>query len=79
MYFQVHNPLQLLVLNRVKNQLGYPEAEKDMVKPKSLFTGMFFLHLVSGSYYFLPFSDEPLIISLGTILDGVESLVGGLP
>ncbi|KAL3789250.1 hypothetical protein HJC23_002835 [Cyclotella cryptica] len=34
----VHNPLQMLVLNRVKYQLGYPESAKDMVKPKSLFT-----------------------------------------
>ncbi|KAL3774003.1 hypothetical protein ACHAW5_004853 [Stephanodiscus triporus] len=36
----VHNPLQLLVLNRVKHQLGYPEAAKDMVKPKTLFTAV---------------------------------------
>jgi hypothetical protein len=35
----VHNPLQLLVLKRIKTQLGYPEAARDMVKPKSLFTG----------------------------------------
>lgn len=36
----VHNPLQLLVLNRVKQQLGYPESSKDMVKPLSLFTAV---------------------------------------
>jgi [Skp1-protein]-hydroxyproline N-acetylglucosaminyltransferase len=37
---QVHNPLQMLVLNRVKYQLGYPESAKDMVKPKTLFTAV---------------------------------------
>ena len=37
---KVHNPLQLLVLNRVKQQLGYPESSKDMVKPLSLFTAV---------------------------------------
>ena len=36
----VHNPLQLLVLNRIKQQLGYPESAKDMVKPKTLFTAV---------------------------------------
>lgn len=36
---QVHNPLQMLVLQRIKYQLGYPESAKDVVKPKSLFTG----------------------------------------
>ena len=36
----VHNPLQMLVLNRVKFQLGYPEAAKDMIKPKTLFTAV---------------------------------------
>jgi hypothetical protein len=30
----------MLVLNRVKYQLGYPESAKDMVKPKSLFTAI---------------------------------------
>lgn len=34
----IHNPLQMLVLNRIKYQLGYPESAKDMVKPKTLFT-----------------------------------------
>lgn len=38
--FGVHNPLQALVLNRVKYQLGYPEAAKDMIKPKSLLTAV---------------------------------------
>lgn len=36
----VHNPLQMLVLNRVKYQLGYPESARDMVKPKTLFTAV---------------------------------------
>ena len=30
----------MLVLNRVKYQLGYPVAAKDMIKPKSLFTAV---------------------------------------
>mmetsp|Transcript_29817 Transcript_29817/g.62153 ORF Transcript_29817/g.62153 Transcript_29817/m.62153 type:complete len:598 (-) Transcript_29817:82-1875(-) len=38
--FGVHNPLQMLVLNRVKTQLDYPESAKDMMKPKSLFTAV---------------------------------------
>ena len=38
--FGVHNPLQMLVLNRVKYQLGYPESSKDMIKPKTLFTAV---------------------------------------
>ncbi len=42
---QVHNPLQMLVLTRIKYQLGYPESAKDMVKPKSLFTGALFIVL----------------------------------
>jgi hypothetical protein len=29
-----------MVLNRVKYQLGYPEAAKDMIKPKSLLTAV---------------------------------------
>jgi [Skp1-protein]-hydroxyproline N-acetylglucosaminyltransferase len=48
----VHNSLQLLVLNRIKHQLGYPEAAQDMVKPKSLFTGMFLCTFVSSSQRF---------------------------
>ena len=38
--FGVHNPLQAMVLNRVKFQLGYPEAAKDMILPKSLLTAV---------------------------------------
>ena len=37
-HYGVHNPLQMLVLNRVKNQLGYPEAASDFIKPKSVLT-----------------------------------------
>ena len=36
----IHNPLQMMVLNRIKYQLGYPEAAKDMLKPKSLLTAV---------------------------------------
>jgi Glycosyltransferase (GlcNAc) len=36
----VHNPLQGMVLNRIKYQLGYPEATKDMLKPKNLLTAV---------------------------------------
>ena len=36
----VHNPLQGMVLDRVKYQLGYPEAAKDMLKSKSLLTAV---------------------------------------
>lgn len=36
----VHNPLQALILNRVKYQLGYPEATKDMLKQKNLLTAV---------------------------------------
>ena len=38
--FGVHNPLQAMVLNRVKYQLGYPEAAKDMLRPKNLLTAV---------------------------------------
>ena len=37
--FGIHDPVEMLVINRVKYQLGYPESALDMVKPKSLFTG----------------------------------------
>lgn len=30
----------MLVLNRIKYQLGYPEAARDMLKPKSLLTAV---------------------------------------
>jgi len=36
----VHNPLQMLVLDRIKYQLGYPEASRDMVVPKSVLTAV---------------------------------------
>ena len=36
----VHNPLQAMVLDRVKHQLGYPEAAKDMLQSKSLLTAV---------------------------------------
>mmetsp|Transcript_6802 Transcript_6802/g.7719 ORF Transcript_6802/g.7719 Transcript_6802/m.7719 type:complete len:553 (+) Transcript_6802:105-1763(+) len=38
--FGVHNPLQEMVLSRIKYQLGYPESAKDMLKPKSLLTAV---------------------------------------
>ncbi|KAL9190203.1 LOW QUALITY PROTEIN: hypothetical protein ACHAXT_007414 [Thalassiosira profunda] len=38
--YGVHNPLQMMVLNRVKYQLGYPEAARDMIKPHSLLTAV---------------------------------------
>ena len=36
----VHNPLQMLVLERVKYQLGYPESSKDMIRIKSVLTAV---------------------------------------
>jgi len=36
----VHNPLQAMVLDRIKYQLGYPEAAKDMLMTKSLLTAV---------------------------------------
>jgi Glycosyltransferase (GlcNAc) len=36
----VHNPLQAMVLDRIKHQLGYPEAAKDMLESKSLLTAV---------------------------------------
>lgn len=36
----VHNPLQAMVLDRIKYQLGYPEAAKDMLKHKSILTAV---------------------------------------
>jgi len=36
----VHNPLEALIVNRVKYQLGYPEAAKDMIASKSLLTAV---------------------------------------
>lgn len=37
-HFGVHNPLQMLVLDRVKNQLGYPESADDFVQPRTILT-----------------------------------------
>jgi len=34
--YGVHNPLQMMILHRIKYQLGYPESGRDMVKPKSI-------------------------------------------
>jgi hypothetical protein len=36
----VHNPLQAMVLDRIKYQLGYPEAAKDMIRQTSLLTAV---------------------------------------
>ena len=36
----VHNPLQGMVIDRVKYQLGYPESAKDMISTKSLLTAV---------------------------------------
>eukprot|EP00980_Cylindrotheca_fusiformis_P018940 scaffold6331_cov195-Cylindrotheca_fusiformis.AAC.4 len=36
----VHNPLQALVLKRIKHQLGYPEAATDMLETKTLLTAV---------------------------------------
>lgn len=36
----VHNPLQMMILDRVKYQLGYPEAARDVIPLKSLLTAV---------------------------------------
>ena len=36
----VHNPLQMMILDRVKYQLGYPESARDMLKHKSVLTAV---------------------------------------
>jgi len=36
----VHTPLQMMVLDRIKYQLGYPEAAKDMIASKRLLTAV---------------------------------------
>ena len=38
--YGVHNPLQMMILDRVKYQLGYPEAARDMLRYKSILTGV---------------------------------------
>jgi len=36
----IHNPLQMMILDRVKYQLNYPEASRDMLKNKSILTAV---------------------------------------
>ena len=36
----VHNPLQMLVLDRIKYQLGYPEASVDVLPTRSILTAV---------------------------------------
>jgi len=38
--YGVHNPLQAMVLDRIKYQLGYPEAARDMLSTKSVLTAI---------------------------------------
>ena len=38
--YGIHNPLQMLVLCRIKYQLGYPEAAREMIMPKSNLTAV---------------------------------------
>jgi len=38
--FGIHTPLQMMVLDRIKYQLGYPEAARDMLKHKSILTAV---------------------------------------
>jgi len=38
--FGVHNDLQAMILDRVKYQLGYPEAAKDFLLSKTLLTAV---------------------------------------
>ncbi|EEC47169.1 predicted protein [Phaeodactylum tricornutum CCAP 1055/1] len=38
--YGIHNPLQAMVLERIKFQLGYPEASRDMIVHKSLLTAV---------------------------------------
>ena len=38
--YGVHNPLQAMVLDRIKYQLGYPEAARDMLRSKSILTAV---------------------------------------
>ena len=39
-HYGVHNPLQMMILDRVKHQLGYPEAARDMLQVKSILTAV---------------------------------------
>jgi hypothetical protein len=36
----VHNPLQMMILDRIKYQLGYPESARDVIPLKSLLTAV---------------------------------------
>ena len=36
----VHNPLQMMILDRIKHQLGYPEADRDMLSHKTILTAV---------------------------------------
>ena len=38
--YGIHNPLQMMVLDRIKYQLGYPEAARDMLRHKSILTAV---------------------------------------
>lgn len=35
-HYGIHNPLQMLVLQRVKAQLNYPESQPDFIRPKTI-------------------------------------------
>jgi len=37
---QIHNPLKMMILDRIKHQLGYPEAARDILPTKSLLTAV---------------------------------------
>jgi hypothetical protein len=38
--YGIHNPLQMMILDRIKYQLGYPEAAMDMLRHKSILTAV---------------------------------------
>jgi hypothetical protein len=38
--YGIHNPLEMVIINRVKHQLGYPESARDMISPKSVLTAI---------------------------------------
>mmetsp|Transcript_882 Transcript_882/g.2509 ORF Transcript_882/g.2509 Transcript_882/m.2509 type:complete len:141 (-) Transcript_882:268-690(-) len=38
--YGIHNPLQMMVLDRIKYQLGYPESSRDMLGHKSILTAV---------------------------------------
>jgi len=39
-HYGVHNPLQMMILDRVKHQMTYPEAARDMLQQKSVLTAV---------------------------------------